>query len=158
MTVNLQPTGRLSDSARGEVITGIKNKHQPQMSLLGGPRNGSKLVAQRKLGRPSKKEAVKKGSEKVREDPTTNPPDARSFEERAFAWFDEINVQFDALAARLSALATQAEQRAFDTKATWDQALKEIIETRKEVHGGFGNFERQLTVLSRDIVGLRADR
>jgi hypothetical protein len=46
----------------------------------------------------------------------------QSFEERVFARFDD-------LAARLQKL----EARAYDTKPIWEQALKEIIETRREL-------------------------
>jgi len=48
--------------------------------------------------------------------------DSRSFEERVFARFDDLD-------ARLQKL----EARAYDTKPIWEQALKEIIETRREL-------------------------
>ena len=48
--------------------------------------------------------------------------DGRSFEERVFARFDDLD-------ARLQTL----EARAYDTKPIWEQALKEIIETRREL-------------------------
>ncbi|HEX8492367.1 MAG TPA: hypothetical protein VF658_05960 [Pyrinomonadaceae bacterium] len=47
---------------------------------------------------------------------------SRSFEERVFA-------RFDALDARLQNL----EAKAYDTKPIWEQALKEIKETRREL-------------------------
>lgn len=48
--------------------------------------------------------------------------DDRSFEERVFARFDDLD-------ARLQTL----EARAYDTKPIWEQALKEILETRREL-------------------------
>jgi len=48
--------------------------------------------------------------------------DSRSFEERVFARFNDLD-------ARLQ----KSEARAFDTKPIWEQALKEIVETRREL-------------------------
>lgn len=59
---------------------------------------------------------------------TQNMPDAegRSFEERVFARFDALN---DALTTGLREL----DVRAYDTKPIWEQALKEIVDTRREL-------------------------
>jgi septal ring factor EnvC (AmiA/AmiB activator) len=48
--------------------------------------------------------------------------DSRSFEGRVFARFDDLD-------ARLQ----KSEARAFDTKPIWEQALKEIVETKREL-------------------------
>ena len=58
------------------------------------------------------------------EETTQNMPDdgGQSFEQRVFARFDDLD-------ARLQNL----EARAYDTKPIWEQALKEIIETRREL-------------------------
>jgi chromosome segregation ATPase len=53
----------------------------------------------------------------------------QSFEERVFARFDAIDSNLSDLDARLQRL----EARAYDTKPIWEQALKEIIETRREL-------------------------
>ncbi len=55
--------------------------------------------------------------------------DGRSFEERVFARFDAIDSGLRDLDARLQKL----EARAYDTKPIWEQALKEIMETRREL-------------------------
>lgn len=55
--------------------------------------------------------------------------DGGSFEERVFARFDAIDLGLRDLDARLQKL----EARAYDTKPIWEQALKEIIETRREL-------------------------
>ena len=62
--------------------------------------------------------------------------DERSFEERVFARFDaldanllDVNTGLRDLDARLQKL----EARAYDTKPIWEQALKEILETRREL-------------------------
>ena len=65
------------------------------------------------------------------EETTQNMPDAdgRSFEERVFARFDAQDAILQNLDARLQTL----EARAYDTKPIWEQALKEIMDTRREL-------------------------
>jgi small-conductance mechanosensitive channel len=65
------------------------------------------------------------------EENTQNMPDAdgRSFEARVFARFDAQDAILQNLDARLQTL----EARAYDTKPIWEQALKEIIDTRREL-------------------------
>lgn len=65
------------------------------------------------------------------EETTQNTPNdgGQSFEARVFAGFDEVFARFDDLDARLQKL----EARAYDTKPIWEQALKEIIGTRREL-------------------------
>ena len=74
----------------------------------------------------------------------------RPFEERVFARFDfvdarlnGVDARFDAVDGRFDALNSsisnldsrlqKLEIRAFDTKPIWEQALKEIVETRREL-------------------------
>ena len=67
----------------------------------------------------------------------------RSFEERVFARFDAADARFDAVDARFDAVDAamrgldsrlqKLEIRAYDTKPIWEQALKEIVETRREL-------------------------
>ncbi|HYH86628.1 MAG TPA: hypothetical protein VEX60_14340 [Pyrinomonadaceae bacterium] len=65
------------------------------------------------------------------EENTQDMPGAngRSFEERVFARFDAIDVGLRDLDARIQRL----EARAYDTKPIWEQALKEIVDTRREL-------------------------
>ena len=77
------------------------------------------------------------------EENTHNLDGGRSFEERVFARFDTVDARFDAVDSRLQALETRADDtnsrlekleiRAYDTKPIWEQALKEIVETRREL-------------------------
>jgi hypothetical protein len=53
----------------------------------------------------------------------------RPFEERVFARFDALDSAMRATDSRLQKL----EIRAYDTKPIWEQALKEIVETRREL-------------------------
>ena len=55
--------------------------------------------------------------------------DGRPFEERVFARFDALDVSLRDLDARMQRL----EARAYDTKPIWEQALKEIVDTRREL-------------------------
>lgn len=67
----------------------------------------------------------------------------RPFEERIFARFDAIEARFDAVDARfdrvdssvrdLDSRLQKLEIRAYDTKPIWEQALKEIVEPRREL-------------------------
>ncbi len=63
------------------------------------------------------------------EETTDNMNGSRSFEERVFARFDVLDSNMGGLDARLQTL----EARAYDTKPIWEQALKEILETRREL-------------------------
>ena len=65
----------------------------------------------------------------MNEESTQNLPDGRSFEERVFARFDAI----DASLQELNAPVQRLEARAYDTKPVWEQALKEIVDTRREL-------------------------
>ena len=53
----------------------------------------------------------------------------RPFEERVFARFDAIDAGLRDLDVRIQRL----EARAYDTKPIWEQALKEIVDTRREL-------------------------
>ena len=53
----------------------------------------------------------------------------RPFEERVFARFDALDSAMRATDSRLQKL----EIRAYDTKPIWEQALKEIVQTRREL-------------------------
>ena len=53
----------------------------------------------------------------------------RPFEERVFARFDALDSALRDTDSRLQTL----EIRAYDTKPIWEQALKEIVQTRREL-------------------------
>jgi hypothetical protein len=64
----------------------------------------------------------------------------RPFEERVFARFDALDSAVRNTDSRLQKLAVDTnsrlqklEIRAFDTKPIWEQALKEIVDTRREL-------------------------
>ena len=60
----------------------------------------------------------------------------RSFEERVFARFDAVDARFDGVDSAMRDLDSRLQKleiRAYDTKPIWEQALKEIVETRREL-------------------------
>lgn len=85
------------------------------------------------------------------QDKTSEMPDARSFAERVFARLDSID-------ARLTNLEEAGERRALETKPIWERALNEITETRKEMRAGFRSIERQVGILSKDMLQMRASQ
>ncbi|HEV7844406.1 MAG TPA: hypothetical protein VGO69_12005 [Pyrinomonadaceae bacterium] len=65
----------------------------------------------------------------MREETTEKINGGRSFEERVFARFDALDSSIRDLDARVQKL----EARTYDTRPIWEQALKEIVETRREL-------------------------
>ena len=67
----------------------------------------------------------------------------RPFEERVFGRFDAVDSAIRYLDSRLQGLEVRADDtnsrlqkleiRAYDTKPIWEQAIKEIVETRREL-------------------------
>ena len=67
----------------------------------------------------------------------------KSFEERVFARFDVVDEYLRNLDSRVQNLDSSVqnldsrvevlESRAYDTKPIWEQALKEIVDTRREL-------------------------
>jgi chromosome segregation ATPase len=67
----------------------------------------------------------------------------RPFEESAFARFDFVDSAIRNLDSRLQALEVRTDDtnsrlqkleiRAYDTKPIWERAIKEIVETRREL-------------------------
>lgn len=62
-----------------------------------------------------------------------NGADGRSFEERVFARFDALETAMSSGFQELDARLQKLEARSYDTKPIWEQALKEIADTRKEL-------------------------
>jgi hypothetical protein len=71
----------------------------------------------------------------MNEEPTQNVSgaDGRSFEERVFARFDALETTMSSGFQELDARLQKLEARSYDTKPIWEQALKEIADTRREL-------------------------
>ena len=115
----------------------------------------------------------------MNEEPTKDLSDKRSFEERVFARFDAMEARsearFDAIERRLSRVEEQVSKQALDTKPIWERALAEILEVKQsvdqvkanvnqlkadvdEVKADVKDIKRKLTVLTQDMMQLRADQ
>jgi chromosome segregation ATPase len=108
------------------------------------------------------------------EDSTQNMNGSRPFEERVFARFDALDSAIRHLDSRVESLDSRVESldsrvesldsrvenldsrvqklevRAYDTKPIWEQALKEIVETRREL-------SRRLDRIEGSVLETRAD-
>lgn len=69
-----------------------------------------------------------------------------------------ILARLDSIDSRLTTLEQKTDARAYETKAIWEQALKEIMETRAEVvkvEGRLGNIEGRLGNIENEIKDMR---
>ena len=106
------------------------------------------------------------------EERTKDLSDSRSFEERVFARFDAMEARldkmearsearFDAIERRLSAVEDEISKQALHTKLMWERVLGEILEVKQSVHevkADVKDIKRKLTVLTQDMMQLRADQ
>jgi chromosome segregation ATPase len=63
-----------------------------------------------------------------------------------------ILARLDSIDSRLSTLEQKVDARSYETKPIWEQALKEIMETRAEVvkvEGRLGNIENEIKDMRR---------
>ena len=81
----------------------------------------------------------------------------RPFEGRVFARFDALDSAIRDTDSRLQKLAVDTDSRlqkleirAYDTKPIWEQALKEIVDTRREL-------SKRLTRIEAVVYETRAD-
>src|SRR6266852_3629978 len=86
---------------------------------------------------------------------------SRSFEERVFARFDAVDERFDRVEGRLGAVEIRIgklEDRQYDTKPIWEQALGAITETNRTMQEGFDLLRNELrTEIRSEIAGLRTE-
>jgi hypothetical protein len=98
----------------------------------------------------------------------------RPFEERVFARFDAVDGRFDAVDARfdgvdarfdrvdssvrdLDSRVQKLEIRAYDTKPIWEQALKGIMETKREILETRREVSKRLDRIHAIVLENRAD-
>lgn len=77
----------------------------------------------------------------------------RPFEERVFARFDAVDTAIRGLDSRVQKL----EIPAYDTKPIWEQALKEIIETKREIVETRRELSKRLDRIDAMALETRAD-
>ena len=67
---------------------------------------------------------------------------------------EQILTKLEVVDVRLQQVESRIEQRGFDTKPIWEQALVGIMDVKREV----ATVNRKIDVLSRDMLNLRADQ
>lgn len=82
------------------------------------------------------------------EDKTRHLP---SFEERVL---DELG----ALSSRLVALETRIGEIDSETKPNWERLHRDFSDLHTDVKSIFGNFDRKLDVINREVLQLKADQ
>lgn len=90
------------------------------------------------------------------EESTQHLNGGRSFEERVFARFDTVDSAIRDLDGRVQSL----EIKSYDTKPIWEQALKEILETRREfseTQSAVGEIRRELSETRRELGETRSE-
>ena len=112
------------------------------------------------------------------EDSTKNLPVDRSLLEMILARLDAIETKvakmdtietrLDSIETRLTTIEEQNERRAIETKPIWERALSESLEVKEEsleikekvieTNERVGKIERQMTVLSKDVIEVRAEQ
>ncbi len=83
----------------------------------------------------------------MKEDRTAETNESRSFQDRVFARFDTIDERFERVEGGLGSVEIRIgklEDRQYDTKPIWEQALAAIAETNTVMLAGFDEFRRQL--------------
>ena len=86
----------------------------------------------------------------MRCDPTKDMPNKPSFE-------DQVLSRLDAIDARLTALETQSQQRALDTKPIWERALAEIVEVKQEMRQGLAEVRQELAEGGQGLAEVRQE-
>ena len=84
----------------------------------------------------------------------------RPFEERIFARFDAVDSRFDAVDSAIRGLDSRVQKleiRAYDTKPIWEQALKEILETKREIAETRRELSKRLDRIDAMALETRAD-
>jgi len=96
---------------------------------------------------------------KMSEDRTAETNESRSFQDRVFARFDTIDDRFERVEGRLSSVEIsigKLEDRQYDTKPIWEQALVAIAETNTVMLAGFDEFRRQLESINARLDSMDA--
>lgn len=93
------------------------------------------------------------------EDKTKETVDSRPFEERVFARFDGIDERFERVEGRLGSVEIRIgklEDRQYDTKPIWEQALAAIAATNLQMLAGFEEIRVQLAAMNSRLDRIEA--
>lgn len=93
------------------------------------------------------------------EDKTKETVDSRPFEERVFARFDGMDERFERVEGRLGSVEIRIgklEDRQYDTKPIWEQALAAIAATNQQMLAGFEEIRVQLAAMNSRLDRIKA--
>src|SRR6185369_16617479 len=86
------------------------------------------------------------------EDKTAETKDSRSFEERVFARFDVVEGRLSNVEIRIGKL----EDRQYDTKPIWEQALAAIAENNQRIREAFDEIAKTNQLMREGFDEIRA--
>src|ERR1700752_172681 len=99
---------------------------------------------------------IRKGRQIMTESTTGETNHSRPFEERVFARFDVMETRFEALDRRFEVVDKRLEsmdgrletleQRKYDTKPIWEEALQTIRDTNERMDAGFKELRNEIGV------------
>jgi ABC-type transporter Mla subunit MlaD len=69
-----------------------------------------------------------------------------------------IDEKLDRILQRLTALEARADDRAKETRPLLDQIIKEMVQTRETLTARLDRIERQLRVMTEDVMQVRTDQ
>jgi chromosome segregation ATPase len=71
--------------------------------------------------------------------------------------FDSVETRLDSMDGRLTAVEEKVDRRLQETRPIWERALAEIAELRRELNHGLRRIDKQVDVLNRSFLEVRAD-
>jgi chromosome segregation ATPase len=93
------------------------------------------------------------------DDKTAETNKSKSFQDRVFARFDSIDDRFERVEGQLSSVEiriTKLEERQYDTKPIWEQALAAIADTNQVMLAGFDEFGRLIKSINNSLDSMDA--
>ena len=97
------------------------------------------------------------------EELTQNLPDGRSFEERVLSELIAIRTdiarmdgRLNKIEERLTTLEDRVDRRLKETRPIWEQVLTRLDSLETEMRNGFRRLSREMGVITKDLVELRA--
>ena len=71
--------------------------------------------------------------------------------------FDSVDSNVHSLDARLNSLEEKVDRRLQETRPIWERTLAEIAELRSELNHGLRRVAREVDILNRNLLEVRAD-
>src|SRR5215213_1332646 len=71
---------------------------------------------------------------------------------------DSMNSRLDSIDSRLTTLGDKVDRRLQETRPIWEQVLARLDSLESEVRTGFRRIERNVGMLIKDVLEVRADQ